>query len=103
MEKPWECGDCGKGFKTPSKLEIRRRSHTGERPFTCFVCGKGFRDLYTLRSHKRVHTGERPFTCSVCGKRFTQSSSFGDTMSLTPMRDPLNALTVGMASKVLQF
>ncbi|XP_067869938.1 zinc finger protein 239-like [Heterodontus francisci] len=73
-EKPWKCGDCGKGFRYPSLLEVHQRSHTGERPFTCSVCGKGFNRFFNLLIHQRVHTGERPFTCSVCGKGCSQSS-----------------------------
>ncbi|XP_067870017.1 zinc finger protein 721-like [Heterodontus francisci] len=103
MEKPWKCGDCGKGFSYPSEVETHRRSHTGERPFTCSVCGKGFArscDLLThqlvhsdnkpfkcsdcekrfkrkkdLLTHQQVHTGERPFTCSMCGKGFSRLST----------------------------
>jgi len=71
MEKPWKCGDCGKGFRIPSELETHRRSHTGERPFTCSVCGKGFTYL--------------------------------STKSPIPRRDPLNALTVEVASKPLRI
>ncbi|XP_067869994.1 zinc finger protein 850-like [Heterodontus francisci] len=101
-EKPWKCGDCGKGFYYPSELETHRRRHTGERPFTCSVCGKGFTQLsHLLRHqlvhidkrpfkcdcgkrfkskselllHQRTHTGERPFTCSVCAKGFTNPST----------------------------
>ncbi|XP_072410746.1 uncharacterized protein [Chiloscyllium punctatum] len=60
MEKPWKCGDCGKGFNYPSLLEIHRRSHTGERPFTCGACGKGFTQSAHLLTHQRVHAEERP-------------------------------------------
>ncbi|XP_067869942.1 zinc finger protein 850-like [Heterodontus francisci] len=74
MEKPWKCGDCGKGFNYPSLLETHRHSHTGERPFTCCVCGKGFTNSANLLRHQRIHIGERPFTCSVCGKGFINSS-----------------------------
>ncbi|XP_059497811.1 uncharacterized protein LOC125448884 [Stegostoma tigrinum] len=75
MKKPWKCGDCGKGFKQPSLLEIHRRSHTGEKPFTCFECGKGFTAACNLQTHQRLHTGERPFVCLDCGKAFSDSSS----------------------------
>ncbi|XP_067870053.1 zinc finger protein 271-like [Heterodontus francisci] len=75
MEKPWKCGDCGKGFSYPSKLETHRRRHTGERPFTCSVCGKGFTQSSSLYTHQRVHTGERPFICLECGKGFNALSN----------------------------
>uniref|UniRef100_UPI00398E711F zinc finger protein ZFP2-like isoform X1 n=1 Tax=Pristiophorus japonicus TaxID=55135 RepID=UPI00398E711F len=74
MEKPWKCGDCGKGFSYPSQLQIHQRSHTGEKPFTCSVCRKGFSRSSSLQKHKRVHTNERLFGCFHCGKRFSQSS-----------------------------
>ncbi|XP_072357600.1 uncharacterized protein, partial [Scyliorhinus torazame] len=76
VEKPWKCGDCGKGFSHPSQLETHRRTHTGGgRPFAGSVCGKGFSDSSTLRTRQRGHTGERPFTCSECGKGLTESAT----------------------------
>ncbi|XP_067870139.1 gastrula zinc finger protein XlCGF8.2DB-like [Heterodontus francisci] len=70
VEKPWKCGDCGKGFNSPSSWKL---INTGERPFTCSVCGKGFTFSSSLYTHQCIHTGEWPFTSSVCGKRFTYS------------------------------
>ncbi|XP_043541116.1 neuroblast differentiation-associated protein AHNAK-like [Chiloscyllium plagiosum] len=53
--KPWKCGECGKGFRVPSELEIHRRGHTGERPYSCPECGKAFNRSPTLRAQQRVH------------------------------------------------
>uniref|UniRef100_UPI00398E4DF7 zinc finger protein 79-like n=1 Tax=Pristiophorus japonicus TaxID=55135 RepID=UPI00398E4DF7 len=74
MDKPWECGDCGKGYSSPSDLGMHCCSHTGERPFTCFVCGQGFTQSSNLLKLQRVHSGEKRYTCSVCGQGFSQSS-----------------------------
>ncbi|XP_060677382.1 zinc finger protein 239-like [Hemiscyllium ocellatum] len=57
--KPWKCGDCGKGFRVPSALEIHRCSHTGERPFSCPVCSNTFINFYSPQRHQRVHTDFR--------------------------------------------
>ncbi|XP_060678074.1 zinc finger protein 239-like, partial [Hemiscyllium ocellatum] len=75
MEKPWKCDNCGKGFRTPSDLEIHQRVHMGERPFSCPKCGKGFTQVSALLRHQRIHTGERPFSCPECGKAFSNSST----------------------------
>ncbi|XP_043538409.1 zinc finger protein 316-like [Chiloscyllium plagiosum] len=93
-QKPWKCGDCGKGFNYPlgtgdsppqphrgaavcgkgftqsSSLYTHRRVHTGEQPFACPECGQGFKAFSTLRAHRRVHSNKRPFTCPDCGKSF---------------------------------
>nr|2EM4_A Chain A, Zinc finger protein 28 homolog [Homo sapiens] len=31
-QRPYECIECGKAFKTKSSLICHRRSHTGEKP-----------------------------------------------------------------------
>ncbi|XP_078059598.1 uncharacterized protein LOC144485257 [Mustelus asterias] len=95
MGKPWKCGDCGKGYTCPSRLEIHQRSHTGERPFSCCVCGKGFTQSSELRTHQLVHTGERPFTCSVCRKGFTQSSSLQKHQRVHTGKKPFTCCVCG--------
>ncbi|NXU21499.1 CKR1 protein, partial [Pardalotus punctatus] len=52
-EKPYKCGDCGKGFNWNSHLERHRRIHTGEKPFECWECGKSFSWNSHLERHRR--------------------------------------------------
>ena len=51
---PYPCGDCGKTFKTPYKLERHRQTHTGVRPFSCEECGREFGQSYHLKRHYRA-------------------------------------------------
>ncbi|NXO64313.1 ZFP41 protein, partial [Phainopepla nitens] len=68
-EKPFRCGDCGRGFAVSSHLERHRRVHTGERPFRCGDCGKSFAVSSTLLAHLRTHGAPpgRPHACPECG------------------------------------
>ncbi|NWW49558.1 ZN761 protein, partial [Pedionomus torquatus] len=54
-EKPYKCGECGKGFGQRSALVKHRRIHTGEKPYACGDCGKGFIQKSDLTIHRRMH------------------------------------------------
>ncbi|EYC03014.1 hypothetical protein Y032_0096g2902 [Ancylostoma ceylanicum] len=72
----YECEDCGKIIRYPSKIEEHRRSHTGAKPHQCPHCGQRFSQKGGLTCHIRLHTGERPYVCTWdCGKSFHSNSA----------------------------
>ncbi|XP_058028117.1 zinc finger protein 436-like [Ahaetulla prasina] len=72
-EKPNDCVECGKSFRTGSQLSFPETIHTGQKPNTCMNYGNNFHDL-TL--HKMIHTMKKPYECMECGKDFMSNGGF---------------------------
>ncbi|XP_077345711.1 uncharacterized protein LOC143989457 isoform X1 [Lithobates pipiens] len=73
-EKRFSCTECGKRFLFKSKLNVHKRSHTGEKPYSCTECGKCFLLKSSLQRHQRLHTWKKLHSCSECGKCFVRKS-----------------------------
>ena len=74
-ETPYQCKQCGKGFKQKVNLESHVRVHTGEKPFECKHCGKCFRQVRCLQRHTILHTGQKPSECKQRGKCLKKAES----------------------------
>ncbi|XP_077346004.1 uncharacterized protein LOC143989632 [Lithobates pipiens] len=70
-DRRFSCTECGKSFRFKSRLNVHKRSHTGEKPYSCSECGKCFSHKVNLQTHQRSHTGEKPYSCPECGKCFS--------------------------------
>ena len=75
-EKPYQCKQCDKSFKTIYDIKIHHRTHTGEKPYRCCQCEKSFSVKSNLVRHQKTHTGEKPYRCCQCEKSFSDKSNF---------------------------
>ena len=70
-ERPFNCEQCGKGFKEESKLKRHSLIHSGLKPYSCQFCNKAFSLKQNRDIHERLHTGSG-FSCSYCQEIFSQ-------------------------------
>ena len=77
-KKEFECGFCGKFFKTPGDLKAHMKVHGADDEkfrHCCELCGKRFTQRANLDAHLRVHSGFKPFACDFCNKSFSQKGN----------------------------
>lgn len=74
-EKPFNCTECSKTWKTATELKKHLLSHSEARPFICEICGQAYKRQQALAVHIGMHKGINPFTCIYCKKSFTQKGA----------------------------
>jgi len=72
-EKPFKCGDCGKGFCQSRTLAVHRILHQDNSPHKCNICGRSFNQRSNLKTHLLTHTDIKPYNCQQCGKVFRRN------------------------------
>lgn len=71
-----KCSVCMQSFQNRAKLDYHMRAHDPKRKFPCKYCAKSFMQPHHLQNHERIHTKEKPYLCPVCGKNFRQACNF---------------------------
>lgn len=74
-QKPYQCTQCPKKWKTAGELKNHLLSHSNIKPFICEICGQAYKHKSALDVHVGMHNGVCPFICVYCKKSFTQKGA----------------------------
>ncbi|XP_044742585.1 zinc finger protein 235-like [Chrysoperla carnea] len=88
------CTICGKKFGTRCDLDRHGSVHRNDRPFECPQCGKGFKLNHNLKSHiKQIHMNMKKnnrIPCKVCGKMISKTNMKPHLQTHKAVRDIYN-------------
>ncbi len=81
--KPYRCTDCNSAFSIRGNLDKHvRRVHLKEKLFKCHTCLKEFASKQGLDIHSVVHSNERPYCCTMCAKSYKRAQTLKDHMEV---------------------
>lgn len=64
---------CDKVYDQLHYLKRHLITHSDERPYQCDECGQGFKCMAHLKGHAKVHQNDYPYACAECQSAFKRS------------------------------